>query len=70
MGKVIHWELCKKFKFDHTKKWYMHDPKFVLVTHKILRNFEIQIDPLISARRQDLEIVKKKKKEKKRKPAE
>ena len=24
VGKVIHWELCKKLKFDHIKKWYMH----------------------------------------------
>ena len=24
VGKVIHWELCKKFKFDHANKWYMH----------------------------------------------
>ena len=24
VGKVIHWELCKKSKFDHTNKWYMH----------------------------------------------
>ena len=23
VGKVIHWEVCKKFKFDHTNKWYM-----------------------------------------------
>ena len=21
---VIHWELCKKLKFHHTDKWYMH----------------------------------------------
>ena len=21
MGKVIHWELCKKFKFDYTNKY-------------------------------------------------
>ena len=21
--KVIHWEMCKKFQFDHTNKWYM-----------------------------------------------
>ena len=26
VGKVIHWEMCKKFKFDHTNKWYMHNP--------------------------------------------
>ena len=25
MGKVIHWELCKKLKFDYTAKWYMHN---------------------------------------------
>ena len=22
--KVFYWELCKKLKFDHTTKWYMH----------------------------------------------
>ena len=21
VGQVIHWEMCKKFKFDHTNKW-------------------------------------------------
>ena len=26
MGKVIHRELCRKFEFDHTNKWYMHNP--------------------------------------------
>ena len=25
MGKVIHWEMYKKFKFDHANKWYMHN---------------------------------------------
>ena len=24
VGKVIPWEMSKKFKFDHTNKWYMH----------------------------------------------
>ena len=23
VGKVIHWELCKKLKLHHTNKWYM-----------------------------------------------
>ena len=27
VGKVIDWELCKKLKFDHTNKWYMHNPE-------------------------------------------
>ena len=26
VGKVIHCEMCKKMKFDHTNKWYMHSP--------------------------------------------
>ena len=26
VSKVIHWEMCKKLKFDHTKKGYMHNP--------------------------------------------
>ena len=30
VGKVIHWELCKKLKFDHMNKWYMHNPEPVL----------------------------------------
>ena len=28
--KVVHLELCKKFKFHHTNKWYMHNPESVL----------------------------------------
>ena len=42
-GKVIHWELCKKIKFDHANKWYMHDMKSVLENEmrKILWDFEI-----------------------------
>ena len=64
MGKVILWELCKKFKFDHANKWYMHNPESVPKneTHKILWDFEMQTHHLISARRLDLVKVKKKKK--------
>ena len=53
VGKVIHREMCKKFKFDHTNKWYMHNPAAVLEnnTHKLLSDFDIQTDHLISARR-------------------
>ena len=63
VGKVIHWKICKKFKFDHTNKWYMHNPAPVLEndTHKLLWDFDIQTDHLISARRPDLIIIKKKK---------
>ena len=44
VGKVIHWEMCKKFQFDHTNKWYMHNSASVLEndTHKLLWGFDIQ----------------------------
>ena len=63
LGKVIYWEMCKKFKFDHANKWYMHNPAPVLEndTHKLLWDFDIQTDRLISARRPDLIIIQQKK---------
>ena len=63
VGRVIHWEMCKKFKFDHTNKWYMHNPALVLEnnTHKLLWDFNVGTDHLISARRPDLIIINKKK---------
>ena len=66
VGKVIHWEMCNKFKFDHTNKWYMHNPAPVLenATHKLLWAFNVQTDDQIPARRQNLIIINKKKKKK------
>ena len=54
-------KICKKFKFDHTNKWYMHNPAPVLenYTHKLLWDFNIQIP----ARRPDLVIINNKKRE-------
>ena len=64
VGKVIHWEMCKKFRFDHTNKWYMHNPVPLLenATHKLVWDFNIQTDHLIPARRPDLIIINQKKK--------
>ena len=63
VGKVIHWEMCKKFKFDHTTKWYIHNPAHILEndSHKLLWDFNIQKDYLIPPRRPDLIIIKNKK---------
>ena len=65
VGKVIHWEMCKKFKFDHANKWYMHNPAPVLEndTYKLLWDFDIHTDPVISARRPDVIIINNKKRE-------
>ena len=39
VGKRIHWEMCKKYKFDRTNKWYMHNipTPALLRTVRILR---------------------------------
>ena len=58
-----HLELCKKLKFDHVNKWHMHNLEFVLEneTHKLLWDFVIQTDRLISTRRPYLLIINKNK---------
>ena len=55
--------MCKKFKFDHTNKWYIHNPAPVLEndTHKLLWDFNIQTDYIMPTRRPELIIIKKKK---------
>ena len=54
--------MCKKSKFDHTNKWYMHNPASVQEndTHKLLWDFDIETDYQISARRPDFIIINKK----------
>ena len=53
----------KKSKFDNTNKWYMHNPASVLENdmHKLLWDFDIQTNHVISARRPDFIVIKKKK---------
>ena len=65
VGKGIHWEMYKKLKFDRTKKWYMLNLVVVLEndTHKLLWDFDIQTDHLISARRRGLIVINNKKRE-------
>ena len=64
VGKVILWEMCKKFQSDHTNKCYMHNPSPVLENHtnKLVWDFNIQMEKFIQARRPDLIIINKKKK--------
>ena len=62
VSKVIHWEMCKKFEFNHTNL-YMHNPASFLEndTHNLLWDFEIDADHLISAKRPGLIIINNKK---------
>ena len=55
VGKMIHWELSKKFKFDHTNRRHLH-----ILENELLWGFKKQKDDLIYARRPDLVIVNKK----------
>ena len=66
VGKVIHWKMCKKFKFGHTNKSYMHNPGPVQEndTHKLLWDFDKQTDHLISGKRLNLKIINNNKKKK------
>ena len=63
VDKVIHLDMCKKFKFNYTNKWYMHNPTPVLenYTHKLLWDFDIHTDHRNSTRRLDLIIIHKNK---------
>ena len=64
VGKVVRWDMCRKFQLDHTNKCYMHNPELILEndSHKLLWDFNIQTDHLIPARRPDFIIINEKKK--------
>ena len=59
VGKVILWEMCRKFKFDNANKCCMHNPAPVLEndSNKLLWDVNIQKDHLIPSRRPDLIII-------------
>ena len=59
VGKVIYLELGKKITFDHSNKWYVHNPTYILEndTLKLFCDFNIQTEHLISVRRQDFMII-------------
>ena len=62
MEKVIHWELCKRLKFDLSTELCIHKPESNLEIEKpkIQWDFEIHTDHLILAKR--LELVRNNKK--------
>ena len=59
---AIHWDLCKKLNFRSSDKWYEHEPESVQENDecKILWDFSIQTDHVISARRPDIVVINKK----------
>ena len=66
LGKIVHWKLARKCNFEAGDKSYEHEPGSVLENedYKILRDFRIQTDHVIEARRPDLVVVDKKERSK------
>ena len=65
VARYIHWRLCEKFKLHNTDKWYEHKPEGVSENdnYKILWDVMIQCDKEIQARRPDIVVVDKCKRE-------
>ena len=61
LGKIVYWMLARKCNFEAGDKWYEHEPEKVLENedYKILRDFSIQTDHVIPARRPYLVVVDK-----------
>ena len=62
LGKIVHWKLARKCNFEAGDKWYEYERKSALENedYKILRDFSIQTDHVIEARRLNLVVVDKK----------
>ena len=63
--RYIHWKLCEKHDFQRAQQWYEHEPDGVIENkgYKILWDFTIQCDTKIEARRPDIVLIDKSKKE-------
>ena len=65
VAKKVHGDLCKRSWLECTEKWYEHNPEGVVQNKdiKILWDINVQCDNVIQARRPDIIVVDKKKKE-------
>ena len=62
VARIIHWELCGKYKLDRAEKWYEHKPEGAVESSdvKLLWDFMIQCDRVVECRKPDIVIVDKK----------
>ena len=65
MAKKVHWNLCRKHGLEHSDKWYVYTPEGVVENEamKIMWDFNVQCDNVIQARRPDVILIHKEKKE-------
>ena len=65
VGRYVHWQFCEKLGFNRARLWYEHGPESVVENEnfKILWGFTVRCDHMIEARRPDIVVVDKVKKE-------
>ena len=65
VGRIIHWELCRRYGVECTEKCYNHIPESVLENKKskILWDFRIQTDQQLHHNRPDIVLHDKEKNE-------
>ena len=65
VGRHVHWKFCEKVGFSRARFWCEHEPESVVESEnfKILWDFTIQCNHMIEARRPDIVIVDKVKKD-------
>ena len=65
VGRIIHWELCRRYGFKCIEKWYDHIPEGVLKNEKskILWDFRIQTNQQLNRNRIGIVLHKKEKNE-------
>ena len=64
-AKYVHWRICEKYELDRANKWYDHKPDGAIenANYKILWDVMIQCDKEIEARRPDIVVVDKQRRE-------
>ena len=66
VGRFVHEQFCEKLGFNRARLWYEHEPERVVgnKNFKIVWDFTTQCDHIIEARRPDIVVVDKVKKQK------
>ena len=61
VARYVHWQLCQEAGIESCDKWYEHNPEYVMENkdYKIYRDFTIQCDGVVEARKPDVALIEK-----------
>ena len=62
-AKKVHRDLCRKHGLEHSDKWYEHTPEGIVENEAVKIMWDIQCNNVIQARRPDVIVIHKEKKE-------